>query len=83
MSVAELLPILQNLSESEKISIIEFLQADLDRQKQSQSSSNLTQNRLYRKEKILVIETSSLDHIDFNQFIGKLREDLHNNVSFA
>jgi hypothetical protein len=85
MTVSELLPILENLSEAEKIRILEFLKADLDRAasrnenraKHSPTPSDSMPTRLQRKENLLVIETGSLAHIDFNQLIEQLREDPH------
>jgi len=67
MGISELLPILQNLSDAEKLRILEFLQADLDRP-QSPPSTDVGESRLRRKENLLVIETGSLAHIDFSLF---------------
>lgn len=75
MTVSELLPILENLSDAEKLRLLEFLKADLVRPKPSPTASDLIPTRLQRKENLLVIETGSLAHIDFNQFIEQLRED--------
>lgn len=75
MSVSELLPILQKLSDAEKLRILEFLKADLDRASSSSDSSDSIHPHLQRKEDILVIETGSLDRIDFNQLINQLREN--------
>jgi hypothetical protein len=61
----------EKLSRTEKLSILEFLQADLNLGKSSLASSDSIHPYLRRKEDILVIETDSLEHIDFNQFLQK------------
>lgn len=75
MSVAELLAVLQKLSYAEKLSILEFLKADLDRGNTSSSAADSIHPRLQRKEGILVIETAALDRIDFNELIDQFREN--------
>ncbi len=77
MNVAELIPILQNLSPAEKVSILEFLQTDLNQSKNYSESPDSTSPRLHRKEGVLVLETAPLNHIDFNEFIERSREDSH------
>jgi hypothetical protein len=71
MNVAELIPILQNLSPDEKLSLLEFLQTDLNQSKNYSESPDAIFPRLHRKEGILVIETAPLNHIDFNEFIER------------
>ncbi|MGL5196228.1 MAG: hypothetical protein ACRC8Y_21785 [Chroococcales cyanobacterium] len=74
MSVTDLFPIVKNLSPAEKIRLLEFLKAEIEESQSASESSESMQPRLHLKNAILVIETVSLNHIDFNRLIEDWRE---------
>ena len=55
--------------------IIQTLTEKIDRFKQPVSTSSTSQTGLRREEGLLVFDTESLDHIDFNTLITQSREE--------